>query len=681
MDKKPIPLNSYIRKVEKLKHKAESLASPAEKTLKENLYFRSLLEITRSISTHRDFGQLLELIVDSAINLTNAERGFLILVSPDGSLEFKVTRNISEQFIESDKFVISRTVVNDVLSRKESLFLSDIYKDKKLKIAQSFETLGLQMVMCAPLETRDRLLGIIYVDSRAKTETFGKLEEDLFEAFAAQASIALENTQLYELSVRDALTGLYNLAYLRRRMEDEINRALRYKIGSISFLMLDLDNFKAINEIYGHQFGNKVLIDVANVINGLARKCDVAARYGGDEFAILLPETALQGARDMAERLLKSLSELSFSIGQKTISIASSIGISNFPIEKITNTDSIVMEADHALFVAKRKGKNQIVIFGSKKDEKTSDVEFIGESKAIRQMKTNLAKIAVTDATVLIVGETGTGKELVTHLIHRGSMRAHKPLVVVNCGAMPNTILESELFGHEKGAFTGAYAQQKGKFELAHGGTIFLDEIGEASIQLQTKILRAIEQKEIDRIGGTSPVKVDVRVIAATNKDLPEEVNKGNFRKDLFYRLSVTTVHLPPLRERPEDIKVLAERHLEQMSRKYHRRFCGFTKNAMDAMLCHSWIGNVRELIHRIERAVIMADGEYLDVDDIGLIALKSESAETLRSMKEKTEREGIFQSLTRNNWHIDTASRELGINPRTLRDLIKKHKLVKPSN
>ena len=221
-------IKSYSKEIEQVKQEAEVERSTNKYAL-ETSYLYSLLEVTRSINAPRDFDRLLELIVDSAVTLTKAERGFLMLFRKDGNLEFSVTRNIDKKTIEDEEFKISRTVVNQVLATGEPLFLSDIYEDKKFKITESIEVLGLRMVMCVPLKAKEHLLGLIYVDSHSETESFTKLEEKIFEAFAAQASVAIENSHLYDLGVHDALTGLYNYGYLRTRLEEEIIRTLGYK--------------------------------------------------------------------------------------------------------------------------------------------------------------------------------------------------------------------------------------------------------------------------------------------------------------------------------------------------------------------------------------------------------------------------------------------------------------------
>jgi diguanylate cyclase (GGDEF)-like protein len=667
---------SYSKEIEQVKQKAETEKN-IDKNALEVLNLYSLLEITRSINTLQDFNRLLELIVDSAITLTKADRGFLMLFSKNGGLEFRVTRNIDKKTLEGGEFKISRTVVNHVLATSKPLFLSDIYKDDKFKISDSIEALGLHMVMCVPLMAKERLLGLIYVDSQEETEIFTKTEEKIFEAFAAQASVAIENSYLYDSSIHDTLTGLYNYGYLRSRLEEEITRASRYKKEVISFMMLDFDDFKSMNDSHSHIFGNSILVKVAGLIKETVRKYDIPARYGGDEYAILMPGADERDAWYLAQRLQKAIAALKFSIGKETISITVSIGISTFPVEKIIDSENVILEADHALFVAKRKGGNQIVQFGLHKDKRKHGPEFIGKSRACEEVKEMISKLARTDATILITGETGTGKELITELIHKEGSRSNKPLVVVNCGAIPDNLLESELFGHEKGAFTGAYKQHKGKFELAQGGTIFLDEIGELPVHLQVKILRAIEQKEIERIGGKAPIKLNVRVIAASNRNLENGVEKGSFRKDLFYRLSVVMIHLPPLRERPEDIEMLSDYYLNQMNKRYQRKFLGFTESAMDAMVQHHWSGNVRELIHRIERAVIIGSGQYLDKNDLGLISSEFKELKTLREL----EADNINYALVRHRWNITNTAKALDVDRKTLRRLIKKYNINKPGS
>ena len=245
------------------------------------------------------------------------------------------------------------------------------------------------------------------------------------------------------------------------------------------------------------------------------------------------------------------------------------------------------------------------------------DRSIIGNSISIRQTLDLVSQVAPSSATVLLTGESGTGKELVARAIHRGSQREKRPFIAVNCAALPETLLEAELFGHEKGAFTGATSQRQGRFELADQGTLFLDEIGETTPQLQVKLLRALQEGEFERVGGSRAVKVDVRIVAATNADLKEAVASGRFREDLFYRLNVIHVGLPPLRDRKDDIPLLANHFLRNYAEKNSKEIGGITKAAIDRMMTWDWPGNVRELENAIERAVVLCRGDAIDVDEL----------------------------------------------------------------
>ena len=241
----------------------------------------------------------------------------------------------------------------------------------------------------------------------------------------------------------------------------------------------------------------------------------------------------------------------------------------------------------------------------------------VGQSPPLRATLDVIRQAAPSSATVLLLGESGTGKELFARALHEHSGRAAGPFVAINCGAIPESILESELFGYERGAFTGAVQRKEGRFERASGGTLFLDEVGELSLAMQVKLLRALQESEIERLGGTAPVRIDVRVVAATNQDLSARVREGRFREDLFYRLNVIQVTLPPLRDRPEDVPLLADHFLGRFAAKNGKTVRGFTSRALDALERHSWPGNVRELENAVERAVVLSKAEEIDIDDL----------------------------------------------------------------
>ncbi len=296
--------------------------------------------------------------------------------------------------------------------------------------------------------------------------------------------------------------------------------------------------------------------------------------------------------------------------------------------------------------------------------------QMIGSSPAITKIFSIVRKLATVDLPVLIVGESGTGKELIARAIHERSKRKDGSFVAINCGAIPETLLESELFGYEKGAFTGAHAQKKGRIEDAHKGTLFLDEVGELSLPLQVKFLRFLQDHKLQRLGSTKYIDVDYRVIAATNMDLEKAIASGSFRRDLYHRLNAITVSMPPLRDRGEDIILMAKAFLKKFSKG--NKFRGLTVEAMDAMINHSWPGNVREIINRIRRAVIIAEGEWITVDDLGL--KEGEPSMTLREARERLERELIGKTLSKHRKNVVKTCKELGVSRTNLYNLLRKY-------
>jgi len=309
--------------------------------------------------------------------------------------------------------------------------------------------------------------------------------------------------------------------------------------------------------------------------------------------------------------------------------------------------------------------------------------EIIGHSEAQQKLLQKVAQVARTDATVLILGETGTGKELLARAIHAGSQRKTRPLVKVNCAALPASLIESELFGHEKGAFTGATSRKTGRFELANGGTIFLDEIGDLPLELQAKLLRVLQEGELERVGSSQTIHVDVRVIAATNRNLFESLNSREFREDLFYRLNVFPIMSPPLRERKDDIPVLAHHFLNKYSIKIGKRVNLIDKSVIAKLQSYDWPGNVRELENVIERGIILTEGRSLQLDegfDHAMIKTDTNGQKTLKQV----EQEMIMVALEDTQWKIEGhngAANRLGMPPSTLRERIKKYGIHRPES
>ena len=308
---------------------------------------------------------------------------------------------------------------------------------------------------------------------------------------------------------------------------------------------------------------------------------------------------------------------------------------------------------------------------------------FIGSSKIIKEKIDIVQRIATADSSVLILGESGVGKELFAEQIHLYSPRREKPFIRVNCAALPETLLESELFGHVKGAFTDATSERRGRFELANDGTIFLDEIGEIPISLQAKLLRVIQNKTFEKVGSSESIRVDVRIIAATNKDIEKSVEEGNFRSDLYYRLNVLPLYIPPLRQRTEDISELAQYFLKRFNRETNKQIQGFSDKALEILLSYSWPGNIRELENTIERAVVIAKTDYISPLELLLPGGQGEDIDSYRGKTFKDainsfKKNFLYNSLQIHGWNQTSASRELGMQRTYLTRLIKELEITK---
>ncbi|MDI6741529.1 MAG: sigma-54 dependent transcriptional regulator [Smithella sp.] len=325
----------------------------------------------------------------------------------------------------------------------------------------------------------------------------------------------------------------------------------------------------------------------------------------------------------------------------------------------------------------KTENENLKIRLGERFDRKN----LIGQSPAMVRVLEIIAQVAPTEATVLIAGESGTGKEMIANAIHYNSPRKDAPFIKINCAALTETLLESELFGHEKGSFTGAERRREGKFVQADGGSLFLDEVSEMSRAMQVKLLRVLQERELTRVGGADVMKVDVRLIAASNKDLKEEIQKENFREDLFYRLNVVSLNVPPLRERKEDIPMLAQHFLQSFAEKNNKAITGFTPKAMEKFLSHRWPGNIRELMNAVERAVVLTRSDILDTGDLALMPeqdavsgeIQKDNASRNLSL-EDIEKKSIGETLDACAGNKSEAARRLGITRKTLRAKLQKY-------
>lgn len=360
---------------------------------------------------------------------------------------------------------------------------------------------------------------------------------------------------------------------------------------------------------------------------------------------------------------------------------ATKLGAFDF-IEKPLSLERVIIVVNNALNVVRLEEENILL-----KQKVSHQYELTGTSPLITELKEMIGIVAPTNAWILIMGENGTGKELVARSIHHLSRRSHKPIVEVNCAAIPEELIESELFGHEKGAFTGATEKKRGKFDLAHEGTIFLDEVADMSLKAQAKILRILQEKKFERVGGNRVIDMDVRVLAATNKDLEKEMETGRFRQDLYYRLHVIPLRVPPLRDRKEDIPHLAERFLQDFAGKEGQQPKVLTDAAMDKLMAHSWPGNVRELKNIIERLIILTPSNDIDADDIPPLRVGREqdfaspesfaAGDSLKDARLDFERQFIIKKLEEYDGNISRTAEAIGLERSNLHKKLKALKVV----
>ena len=445
--------------------------------------------------------------------------------------------------------------------------------------------------------------------------------------------------------------------------KDSLRRVLRLTLEAAGYTVTEAEDARvALNEI--STIPHKLVLTDLRMPNGSGLDVLRAARAADGGMPVIVM-TAF-GSIDEAVQAMKD-------------------GAHDF-LQKPVDSNHLLLLVERALEQARLRTEN--ILLREEWSRRYGFPRILGESNAIKRAVSEIQRVAQTEATVLLLGESGTGKELFARAVHHLSNRRDKPFVAVNCAAIPETLIENELFGHERGAFTGAGERRLGKFELASSGTVFLDEIGELPLTAQGKLLRAIEEKVVDRIGGRAPVPIDVRVVAATNKDLKTAVESGEFRSDLFFRLAVFPLEIPPLRERESDILLLAKHFAAQLGKELRKREATLSEAACAALQAHHWPGNVRELENAIERACILSDTMVLEPKDLGLAA-GGENSEALNlldlsgSLSEVgqralrfVERNKIRESLSKAEGNKGRAAEDLGVSYKTLLTKIRDYNL-----
>ncbi|MBI1850700.1 MAG: sigma 54-interacting transcriptional regulator [Planctomycetes bacterium] len=507
---------------------------------------QKILELARVLSSELETDKLLKGIVDAAVELSGAARGFVILFDEHGLLQVPVARNFDQESIKKPAFKISRSIAEEVGIKQESILLHNAEKDEQFSASLSVADLHLSSVLCSPIRFREQKLGVIYLDNPFQAGVFTEKHLALLEAFAAQAAVAIVNSLKFE----------------------------KVRAGAVP-----------------------------------------------SESAV--PARAVSTAQ------------------------------------------------------AKRATRAEL---------KFRYEDIIGESPRLMEVLQLLDKVVESDVPILIQGESGTGKELVARAIHKNSARKDKPFVSENCSAIPETLLESELFGYKRGSFTGADRDKSGLFEQAHKGTMFLDEIGDMSLEMQKKLLRALQDGEIRAVGGKETIRVDVRVISASNKLLRQLIQEGKFREDLYYRINVITVTIPPLRERREDIPMLVDYFLTKFSTENHTPKREISEDVVFQLMNREWRGNIRELENTIRKAVALSDGPItvaaledggaIGSSESGIVTHGKPLKEIVRQATERVEREAIFQALQQTNWKKMRAAEMLGISRPTLDAKIDAYKI-----
>ena len=450
------------------------------------------------------------------------------------------------------------------------------------------------------------------------------MNPQFLENLAGQVAVALENARLFRLAIEDPLTGAYVATYFRERLAQEVDRARRSG-RPLSLVRLSLDNLEKLAESRGPVAAARVVSAVARILKAHLDPSFLLGWLGRSDYEILLPEKEKEAARGLAQEVKHALETEPVDAGDgEPVYLKVSTGVVSCP-EDAQSAEFLEDEAER-LLVRSRKRAAALVGGGetplpasrlATPEITVGGLEVAVKSDKMQSLLRTVEKIAGTQLGVLLLGETGVGKEVFADLIHRLSDRSEGPLVKVNCSAFPETLLESELFGHEKGAFTGAVSRKRGRFELADGGTLFLDEVGEMGPSLQVKLLRFLQDRRFERLGGSEPLQVDVRILAATNRDLEKAIREGSFREDLYYRLKVVSLTIPPLRERKEDIPVLVEIFRRKFCRESGKHVAGFSAEAMDLLHRYAWPGNVRELQNVVTRAMYLASSEVVEAGDL----------------------------------------------------------------
>jgi PAS domain S-box-containing protein len=634
----------------------------------ERLDLATVIKVSQAVSSEIVLEKLIHTLMRMAIEQAGAERGLLILArGGEQRIAAQATTGGDTVHVEPRDMPVSEamlpeSVLHYVLHTRDSIILDDASAQPQFAADPYIRQHRARSILCLPLTNQARLIGALYLENNLTSRAFTPSRITVLKLIASQAAISLENTRLYrDLEQREAK--------IRRLVESNV----------VGVVMWTLDGaIVGANEAFLHmvQYGHE------DIASGRVRWTDLtpAEWRECDERAVAdLKATGIFQAFEK-ELFRKNGSRVPVLLGGALCEGSGNEGVAfALDLSEQKRAEAEIKALKDQLYKENLALRDEVV-------RASMFEEIIGASPALQTVLARVAKVGPTNSTVLITGETGTGKELIARAIHKRSKRSGRAFVSVNCAALAPSLISSELFGHEKGAFTGAAQRRLGRFEMADGGTIFLDEVGDLPLETQIALLRVLQEREFERVGGTESVQVDVRVIAATNRDLETAIANGTFRQDLFYRLNVFPIEVPSLRERKDDLLMLIEYFVGQYARRAGKVIQSIDKKTLELFQSYDWPGNIRELQNVIERSVILTSGDVLSVDEFWLSKHSPRHSSRLQSSltsedERSEERKLIEAALAESRGRVygpAGAAAKLGIPPSTLRSTIKKFKITK---
>ena len=633
----------------------------------ELLDLATVIKVSQAVSGEMVLEKLIDRVMRAAIQHAGAERGLLIVPrSDDLRIEAEATTSLDGVSVRmhdsAADSAFPESLVRYVTRTREHALLGDASESNPFSADPYIARHRARSVLGLPLINQGKLIGVLYLENSLTPHVFNADRITVLKVLASQAAISLENTRLYhDLENREAK--------IRRLVDANI----------LGIVIWNVDGaIVAANEA----FLRMVQSDREDVASGRVRWTEMTPPEWRDSDERALATLMATGTVQPYEKelLRKDGSRVPVLVAGALFEEGGSEGVA-FALDL-----SEQKRAEAEIRALKDQLYRENLALRDEVDRASMFEEIVGSSNALKTVLSRVAKVAPTDSTVFITGETGTGKELIARAVHKRSQRSGRPFVSVNCAALAPALISSELFGHEKGAFTGATQRRLGRFELADGGTIFLDEVGELLPETQVALLRVLQEREFERVGGTQPIRVDVRLIAATNRDLKAAVADGSFRHDLFYRLNVFPIEVPPLRERKDDVLMLVEYFLDRYATRVGKKFRSIDKKTLDLLQLYDWPGNIRELQNVIERSVILIAGDVFSVDELWLSRESSHAVTHVKSSvstkdEPRGEREIIEAALAESRGRVagpSGAAAKLRIPASTLESKIKTLKIRK---